>query len=34
MPVNSRGFGDPDLTPDNSASFSKQELDADKATKA
>jgi hypothetical protein len=32
MPVN-RAFGDPDLTPDNFSSFSKQEISADSAAK-
>ncbi len=33
MPV-TRVFGDPDLTPDNFSSFSKQEVDADTKAKA
>src|ERR1700752_2908973 len=32
MPAN-RAFGDPDLTPDNFSSFSKQDIDADTAAK-
>ncbi len=32
MPID-RAFGDPDLTPDNFSSFSKQEIDADTAAK-
>ena len=32
MPI-VRAFGDPDITPDNFSSFSKQEIDADKAAK-
>jgi hypothetical protein len=31
--ANGRAFGDPNLTPDNFKSFSKQEIDADKAAK-
>jgi hypothetical protein len=33
MPATTRAFGDPDLTPDNFSSFSKQDIDADTKAK-